>query len=134
MLPIGPAGPGAGIAASGDSIWMVSDGHTVETRAEPTCGGAAELFNHGPQAGSDGEEAADGGKCDGGPAVGPGRNRYTVQRSLRWRSRTAVRWGPRFCSTAPGRIPRPSPHSFPRWATPSGATAALEEAAQIRDF
>jgi hypothetical protein len=32
-------------------------------------------------------KASDGGKCDGGP----GRNRYTVQRSLRWLSRTAVR-------------------------------------------
>jgi hypothetical protein len=31
---------------------------------------------------------ADGGKCDGGP----GRNRDTVQRSLRWLSRADVRW------------------------------------------
>jgi hypothetical protein len=46
-----------------------------------------------------------GGKCDGGPAGGPGRNRYTVQRSIRWLSRTDVMWGPRFSSTAPGRIP-----------------------------
>ena len=75
----------------------------------------AKLFNRRPQAGTDGQEAADGGKCDGGAAGGPGRDRYTVQRSLRWLSRTDVRWG-RFCSTAPGRIPRPSPHSFPSWA------------------
>jgi hypothetical protein len=27
----------------------------------------AEFFNRRPQAGPDGEEAADGGKCDGGP-------------------------------------------------------------------
>ncbi len=33
--------------------------------------------NHRPQAGADGEEAADGGKCDSGPG------RYTVQRKRR---------------------------------------------------
>jgi hypothetical protein len=31
--------------------------------------------NRRPQSGTDGEEAADGGKCDGDPAGGPGRNR-----------------------------------------------------------
>jgi len=84
--------------------------------------------NRGPQAGTDGEEAAGGGRCEGGPAVGPGRytvqrkceaaeraaaggNRYTVQRGM---SRTAVRWGPRFCSTAPGQDPpTPPPADFP---------------------
>jgi hypothetical protein len=47
------------------------------------------------------------GRCDGGPASGAGGNRYTVQRSLRWLSRAAVRWGPRFTSTDPCRNPRP---------------------------
>ena len=65
------------------------------------------FLNRRPQAGTDGEEATDGRKCEGGPACGPGRNRYTVQRSLRWQSRTAVRWGPRFCSTAPRQDPPP---------------------------
>jgi hypothetical protein len=69
--------------------------------------------NRGPQAGADGEEAAADGRCDGGPAGGPGRNRHTVQRSLRWLSRTAVRWGPRFCSTAPRQEPPPLTSSVP---------------------
>jgi hypothetical protein len=64
----------------------------------------AELFNRRPQSGTDGEEAAAGGKCNGGAvgvrvgsgtpyrarcgggsAVGAGGNRYTVQRKLRGR-------------------------------------------------
>jgi hypothetical protein len=76
----------------------------------------AELFNRRPQAGSDGEEAAAGGKCDGGPAGGPGRDRYTVQRLLRWLSRTDVRWGPRFSSTAPGQEPPLLPSIVSFWA------------------
>jgi hypothetical protein len=55
-----------------------------------------------------------GEKCDGGPAGGPGRNRYTVQRPRRWLSRTDVMWGPRFSSTAPGPgTPTPHPSDFP---------------------
>src|SRR6266849_6178836 len=49
-FPIGPA-----------TLW--------EANAGPRCDGAAELSNRGLQAGADGEEAADGRKCDGG-AVG----------------------------------------------------------------
>jgi hypothetical protein len=49
-----------------------------------------------------------------------------VSRGDGWLSRAAVRWGPRFCSTAPGRIPRPSPHSFPSWA---GQVEDVEKAA-----
>src|SRR6266851_1958925 len=86
----------------------------------------------GPQAGADGEEAADGENCDGVPAVGvrvgsgtsyrarcgrgavvgAGGNRYTIQRSRRWMSRADVRWDPKFCSTAPVRVPRPSLHQI----------------------
>ena len=88
--------------------------------------------NRGPQAGADGEESADGGKCDGGavgvrvgngtpyrarcvgvPAVGAGGNRYAVQRARRWVNRVKVRWNPQFCSTAPPGTPIPPVHSFP---------------------
>src|SRR2546428_343406 len=31
--------------------------------------------------------------------------RYTIQRTIRWLSRTAVRWGPQFSSSAPPRSP-----------------------------
>jgi hypothetical protein len=78
------------------------------TEADTLHAGAGGTFNRRPQAGTDGEEAADGRKCGGDPAGGPGRNRYTVQRPIRWLSRTDVRWGPRFCSTAPGPGP-PTP-------------------------
>ena len=45
------------------------------------------------------------GKCDGGP----GRDVYTVQRPMRWLTRTDVMWGPRFSSTVP-RQELPAPH------------------------
>jgi hypothetical protein len=41
-------------------------GPSVETSAEPRCDGCGGAFQPSP-AGIDGEEAADGGKCDGGP-------------------------------------------------------------------
>jgi hypothetical protein len=63
-------------------------------RAEPRCDGCGRNFSIVARRGADGEETADGGKCGGNPAGDPGRNRYTVQRSLRWLSRTAVRLGP----------------------------------------
>src|SRR5438094_9622400 len=39
--------------------------------------------------------------------------RYTIQRTIRWLSRTAVRWGPQFSSSAPPRSPAPSFDHFP---------------------
>src|SRR5438034_6865824 len=33
--------------------------------------------------------------------------RYTIQRTIRWLSRTAVRWGPQFSWSAPPRSPAP---------------------------
>jgi hypothetical protein len=67
----------------------------------------AELFNRRLQSGTDGEEAADGRKCGGNPAGGPGRDRYTVQGSIRWLSRPDVMRGPRFTSTGPVQEPSP---------------------------
>jgi hypothetical protein len=49
-----------------------------------------------------------------------GGNRYTVQRSLRWRSRTDVRWGPRFSSTTPGRDPPSLLHQISPWGGRGG--------------
>src|SRR5438477_178609 len=46
-----------------------------------------------------------------GPASG--RESYTIQRTIRWLSRTAVRWGPRFSSSAPPRSPAASFDHFP---------------------
>src|SRR5438477_352844 len=39
--------------------------------------------------------------------------RYTIQRTIRWLSRTAVRWGPQFSSRAPPRSPAPPFDHFP---------------------
>src|SRR5438876_716998 len=39
--------------------------------------------------------------------------RYTIQRTIRWLSRTAVRWGPQFSSSAPPRSPAPPFDHFP---------------------
>jgi hypothetical protein len=81
----------------------------------------AELFNRRPQSGTDGAEA-DGRKCGGNPAGGPGRDRYTVQGSIRWLSRPDVMRGPRFVRPAPGRSPRPLIHQISRWANSRRAT------------
>ena len=46
--------------------------------------------------------------------AGPGRNRVHRKRSLGGMSRTDVRWGPRFSSTAPARTPHSLSIRFPR--------------------
>ena len=76
---------------------------------------SGEIFqNRAHHAGADGEEAADGRKCDGGRASGPGSKSVHRKRSLGGMSRADVRWGPRFSSTAPGRDPpSPPPSDFP---------------------
>ena len=48
-----------------------------ECRAEVRCV-RRNFSNRAQHASADGEEAADGARCDGGPRGGPGRNRYTV--------------------------------------------------------
>ena len=58
------------------SPWASRSGEG-ESRAEVRC--VRENFsNRAQHASADGEEAADGARCDGGPRGGPGRNRYTV--------------------------------------------------------
>jgi hypothetical protein len=52
--------------------------------------GAAEFFNSGPQAGTDGEEAADGRKCDGDPAVFHAGRLVMQQAGLENHGRSAV--------------------------------------------
>src|SRR5207249_10789728 len=64
--------------------------------------------------GATGEEAAEGRKCEGGAGNGFGsRVGYTIQTCDPSVSRTAVRWGPRFSSSAPPRSPAPSFDHFP---------------------
>jgi len=57
-LPVGPAGPEGGIAASGDSIWIVTDSKGTLTRIDPATSSVRQriqippgsfnpLFNHG---------------------------------------------------------------------------------------
>src|SRR5437667_376295 len=76
--------------------------------------GAAECFPGAQQAGATGEEAAEGRKCEGGAGNGFGsRVGYTIQTCDPSVSRTAVRWGPRFSSSAPPRSPAPSFDHFP---------------------
>src|SRR5439155_15162812 len=76
--------------------------------------GAAEFFPGAQQAGATGEEAAEGRKCEGGAGNGFGsRVGYTIQTCDPSVSRPAVRWGPRFSSSAPPRSPAPSFDHFP---------------------
>ncbi len=51
-------------------------------------------------------------------ASGPGSKSVHRKRSLGGMSRTDVRWGPRFSSTAPGRDPHPLLHQISPWAWP----------------
>src|SRR5438132_5303944 len=59
--------------------------------------------------------------------------RYTIQRTIRWLSRTAVRWGPQFSSSAPPRSPAPSFDHFPfgpailRRPVPSGTCTGVRQ-------
>src|SRR5437763_788888 len=89
----------------------------------PACGdqcraeralGCGRILPRGQRAGATGEEAAEGRKCEGGAGNGFGsRVGYTIQTCDPSVSRTAVRWGPRFSSSAPPRSPAPSFDHFP---------------------
>src|SRR5438445_626461 len=89
----------------------------------PSCGdqcraeralGCGRIFPWGQQAGATGEEAAQGRKCEGGAGNGFGSSvGYTIQTCDPSVSRTAVRWGPQFSSSAPPRSPAPSFDHFP---------------------
>src|SRR5207245_7154757 len=78
--------------------------------------------------------AIGGGECGSGSALARGQQagarvrkrrregnewaarverRYTIQRTIRWLSRTAVRWGPQFSWSAPPRSPAPPFDHFP---------------------
>src|SRR5947207_4707387 len=84
-----------------------------ECRAERALG-CGRIFPWGQQAGATGEEAAEGRKCEGGAGNGFGsRVGYTIQTCDPSVSRTAVRWGPQFSSSAPPRSPAPSFDHFP---------------------
>src|SRR6266571_4248101 len=90
-----------------------------------TCTGVRQNFSHGQQAGATGEEAAEGRKCEGGAGNGFGsRVGYTIQTCDPSVSRTAVRWGPRFSSSAPPRSPAPSFAHFSLWARHPAETSA----------
>src|SRR5437763_15168776 len=52
--------------------------------------------------------------------------RYTIQTCDPSVSRTAVRWGPRFSSSAPPQIPRSFLRSFSLWARHSAETSAVQ--------
>jgi hypothetical protein len=70
-------------------------------------------------------EAAVDGRWDGGRQAAAGGNRYTVPRSLRWVSRTDVRWGHDSARPLPGQDPTLLIHQISRWAhirTGSGPT------------
>jgi hypothetical protein len=75
---------------------------------------------------------ADGGKCEGGPAVGPGRNRYTVQRSLRRLSRTDVRGAHDSVRPPPAGAPTPHVISFPGGPATTMRTGAESEVRWVR--
>src|SRR5205823_9262067 len=86
--------------------------------------GCGRIFPWGQQAGATGEEAAEGRKCEGGAGHGFGsRVGYTIQTCDPSVSRTAVRWGARFSSSAPPRSPA-SPFDHSRFA-PAGLRTPL---------
>src|SRR5438094_10512588 len=72
------------------------------------CGG---IFPRGQQAGARGRKR----RREGNEWAARVGRRYTIQRTIRWLSRTAVRWGPQFSSSAPPRSPRPLFPPFPLW-------------------
>ena len=93
------------------SLWAR---HPGETSAELNVRlGAAEFFPVASRR-CEGEEAAEGRKCEGGAGNGFGsRVGYTIQTCDPSVSRPAVRWGPQFSSSAPPRSPAPSFDHFP---------------------
>ena len=113
------------------SPWASRSGED-ESRAEVRC--VRENFsNRAQHAGADGEEAADGRKCDGSRASGPGSKSVHRKRSLGGMSRADVRWGPRFSSTAPGRYPHPLLHQISPWASRSGEDESRAEVRCVRE-
>src|SRR5437667_5064944 len=87
------------------SLWAR---HSAETSAERNVrSGAAEFFPVASRR-CEGEEAAGGNEW-----AARVERRYTIQRTIRWLSRTAVRWGPQFSSSAPPRSPAPPFDHFP---------------------
>src|SRR5438034_6349767 len=79
-----------------------------------TCAWVRRNFSLGPAGRCESEEAAEGRKCEGGAGNGFGsRVGYTIQTCDPSLSRTAVRWGPQFSSSAPPRSPAPSFDHFP---------------------
>ena len=96
------------------SPWAGRSGED-ESRAEVRCV-RRNFSNRAQHASADGEEAADRRKCDGGRASGPGSKSVQCKRSLGGMSRAEVRWGPRFCSTAPAQHPHPLLHQISPWA------------------
>ena len=79
-----------------------------ECRAERAlgCGG---IFPRGQQAGARVRKR----RREGNEWTARVERRYTIQRTIRWLSRTAVRWGPQFSSSAPPRSPAPPFDHFP---------------------
>src|SRR5947208_12756671 len=84
-----------------------------------------KIFPLWPAGRCEGEEAAEGRKCEGGAGNGSGRASYTIQTCDPSVSRTAVRWGPRFSSSAPPQIPRSFLRSFSLWARHPAETSEL---------
>jgi DNA-binding transcriptional regulator YiaG len=74
------------------------------------------------------------GEMRGRPGGQPGSE--SVHRTTaRWGlNRTAVRWGPRFCSTAPGRIPHSSLQSFPFGPRHRPTRVSLADASRAKEL
>ncbi len=98
------------------SLWAR---HSAETSAERNVrSGAAEFFPVASRR-CEGEEAAGGNEW-----AARVERRYTIQRTIRWLSRTAVRWGPQFSSSAPPRSPAPPFDHFPFGPGPRGPSSS----------
>ena len=96
------------------SLWAR---HPAETSAELNVRlGAAEFFPGASRQVRRVRKRRRGGNARAAQGTASGRESYTIQTCDPSVSRTAVRWGPQFSSSAPPRSPAPSFDHFPLWA------------------
>src|SRR5207248_83189 len=106
-----------------DNLWRInwllrSCSHWARHRAETSAElnvrlGAAEFFPGASRQVRRVRKRRRGGNARAAQGTASGRESYTIQTCDPSVSRTAVRWGPQFSSSAPPRSPAPSFDHFP---------------------
>ena len=87
-------------------------------------GGCGGIFPCGQQADARVRKRRREGNARAAQGMARVERRYTIQTCDPSVSRTAVRWGPRFSSSAPPQIPRSFLRSFSLWARHPAETSA----------